>query len=213
MRSTPLLVNAPTILAHKGHQAQPRPSSKTPTAPNPAEEDGTVTLKKSDLQRMLQSAMEEFMQKQQGSPREHSFEPATPQGWSDDDGDEQYKRGGLRFAQSPQTTPGKLSSSQHLSLYLLHEPLSALLLTLSLVPSHAPSLVSSLTPSLNLSRVISPTISRILSLAYLHAVSLVHLSLSLDHNIYHQPSLAISRNLARTTQSDLVDCRSPHPSS
>ena len=124
------------------------------------QEDGMVTLKKSDLQQMLQSAIEEFMQKQQGGPREHSFEPAMPQGiaqgWSDDDGDEQYERGGLRFAQSPQTTPGKLTSSQHLSLYLLHEPLSVLLLTLSLVPSHAPSLVTSLLYHLSHHLSISP---------------------------------------------------------
>jgi hypothetical protein len=216
MRSTPSLVNAPTISAHKGHQIQPRPSSKTPTAPNPAEEDEMVTLKKSDLQRMLQSAMEEFMQKQQGGPKEHSLEPATPQGtaqgWSDDEGDEQYERGGLRFAQSSQTTPGKLTSSQHLSLYLLHDLLFVLLLTSSLVPSHIPSLVTSLLYYLSHHLSISPVQSLPLSLAYLHALSLVHLSRSLDHNIYHQPSLTISCNLARTTQSDSVDRRSPHPS-
>jgi hypothetical protein len=86
-----------------------RPSAYTTPIATPAEEDDTVTLKKSVLRQMLQDAVEEFATR---GRRNTALQPAVPhgdaQGWSDgEDDDKGPHADGVQFAESLQTTPGK----------------------------------------------------------------------------------------------------------
>lgn len=81
------------------------------TAPitNTAEEDKTITLKTSDLHQMLHDTIKEFMRKERGGIAPQPVAPqGDAQGWSDDDAsDGEHHTGGVQFAESLQTTPGK----------------------------------------------------------------------------------------------------------